>query len=123
MHDAYVVYNAKSKVLVHCISDIWSTVLTILYMTYIYPICSVDRQTCPSIAVVRSTLSASRRPMSQGEILNCDLTSHTSADLDPYREVQLDLTPEMKVLHMPFEVCRTKNRSVNQQYFKFRSKV
>ena len=22
--------------------------------------------------------------MSQGEILNCDLTSHTSADLDPY---------------------------------------
>ena len=33
---------------------------------------------------VRSTLSVIRRPMSQGEILNCDLTSHTSADLDPY---------------------------------------
>ena len=39
--------------------------------------------------------------MSQGEILNCDLTSHTSADLDPYREVQLDLTPELK-----YSICR-----------------
>ena len=36
------------------------------------------------LTVVRSALLVIRRPMSQGEILNCDLTSHTSADLDPY---------------------------------------
>ena len=27
-----------------------------------------------------------------------------------YREVQLDLTPEIEVFHLPFEICHTKNR-------------
>ena len=44
-----------------------------------------------------------------------------------YREVQLDLTPEIEVFHMLFERSRTKNRkkSIKQhrKYFNFRSKV
>ena len=44
-----------------------------------------------------------------------------------YREVKLDLTPEIKVLHRMFVRCHTKNRmrSIKQHinYFNFRSKV
>ena len=45
---------------------------------------TVNRQVPPSLFCDRPALPIIRRPMSQGEILNCDLTSHTSADLDPY---------------------------------------
>ena len=42
-----------------------------------------------------------------------------------YKEVQLDLTPEIEVFHMLFERCPTKNRkrSIKQhiKYFNFRS--
>ena len=44
-----------------------------------------------------------------------------------YRDVQLDLLPEIEVFHMLFEKCRTKNRkrSIKQHmnYFNFRSKI
>ena len=43
-----------------------------------------------------------------------------------YREVQLDLTPDMAVLYMLFERCHTKNRKIalkhHIRYFNFRSK-
>ena len=56
-------------------------------------------------------------------------TVHVSqyVNIPVYRKIQLDSTPEIEVLYMPFERCDTKNRkrSIKHhvKYFNFRSKV
>ena len=44
-----------------------------------------------------------------------------------YRDVQLDFTPEIKVFHMMYEGCHTKNRTISLKlhinYFNFGSKI
>ena len=59
--------------------------------------------------------------------LNVDETEEDDDNDDGYREVQLDLTPEIEVFHLLFERCLTKfrKRSIKQhiKYFNFRSLV
>ena len=97
-----------------------------LVCLYHSKLCAIARVFCLSLSLSPLALWPSLSP-SRYTPAAAVLTQLSMPDHAIYREFQLDLTPEIEVFHMVFDICHTtyRKRSFKQhtKYFNFQRKI